>query len=223
MVAPVTSFTEEAFTGFKRLHYRVASGPCHDACSAFRSLKIDIAGKHQAFAKAAGGVGHYPGSTENVGNAMAINAVIFDGDLPSGWKPRRQSNYRGLKPGQRAASPDQHTKAGKAILEEIGQLPLLPSSGRICDAIGFPQGLSYRKGDHTGMEALGLFETIKVGWLGDVFYVSLPDYDAIRARREADGYEVTTPPWTLLPGMELILKEEADLDFARAAAAKAAS
>lgn len=215
--------TEEEFTGFKRKHYRVRSGPCWDACKAYREAYDAITASNMNFAVSVGGIGFYEGSTENVGNGLAISAVTFDGPLPKGWKRRNWRSFTGLKTGHTAAWPDQRTSEGKAALKAIKALPLFPLPDRVCDAIGFPTSLSYEKEGASGTESLGFFRTIGIGWIDDTFYVSLPDIVGQRARKIEQGYTVTTPEWHILDGMEPILKEEADLDYARNRAAKAAA
>jgi hypothetical protein len=207
--------TEEDLTGFKRKHYRVLSGPCWDALKAYRDIRTEVGEEHLAWARSVGGVGCYSGSTENVGNGVSIYAVVFEGELPKGWKRRDQRDYKGLKPGQTAAWPDKRSSEGKAATVAINALRLLPDPDRVTKAIGFPHSLEYEKEGQNGFEALGFFETIRIGWLLDTFYVSLPDIAGQRARRIADGYTVTTPEWHPLEGMEPILKEEMALDFAR--------
>jgi hypothetical protein len=170
-----------------------------------------------------GGVGYYSGNDENVGNASPISGVIFPGDLPDGWKRRNWSSQRGLKSGQVVGWPHLGTKAGKALLTHIKTLPLMPSSNRVCAAIGFPLALCYEGKGSSGTEMLAFFETAKVGWLKDTFYLSLPDYAGQRAKREADGYTITTPQWSPLDGMEPVLKEQVDLDYALARQAEAAA
>lgn len=215
----MTSFTEEQFTGFKRKHYRVVDGPCWDACEMYRQAKQAVSDAHWDFAKSIGAVGLYSGNTENVGNALPVNAIIFDGALPEGWKRRNWSSMKGMKPGQTSAFPDKRSKAGKAALAAIMALPLLPTPDRICKAIGYPLAISYeRSGDKpcSGTQGLGFFEVANVGWLKDTFYLSLPDYAGQRGKLESEGYTITTAPWSPLEGMQPILKEEADLDYARA-------
>ncbi|WP_294138289.1 hypothetical protein [Sphingomonas sp.] len=108
-------------------------------------------------------------------------------------------------------------------MADIKRLPLLPSSNRVCAAIGFPHSLSYEGKGSTGTESLGFFETAKIGWLQQTFYLSLPDYAGQRAKKEAEGYIVTTPQWSPLDGMESVLKEQVDLDYAIARQAEAAA
>lgn len=219
----MTGFTEEEFTGFARKHYRIAGGPAWEACNDYRALRQAVSDKHHDYAKSVGGIGFYAGNDENVGNASPISGVIFAGDLPTGWKRRNWSSQRGLKSGQVVGWPHLGTKAGRAILADIKRLPLLPSSNRVCAAIGFPHSLSYEGKGSTGTESLGFFETAKIGWLQQTFYLSLPDYAGQRAKKEAEGYIVTTPQWSPLDGMESVLKEQVDLDYAIARQAEAAA
>lgn len=222
----MSGFTEEEFTGFKRKHYRVANGPCWDACNAYRTAKQAVSDAHFDFAKSIGGVGLYSGNTENVGNALPVNAIIFDGALPEGWKRRNWSSMKGIKSGQIAAFPDKRSKAGKAALVQIMALPLLPTPDRICKAIGYPLSISYERGGDnpgSGSQGLGFFEVAGLGWIKDTFYLSLPDYAGQRGKLETQGWTITSPAWAPLEGMELVLKEQVDLDFAldRQAAAAA--
>ncbi|MCM0001444.1 MAG: hypothetical protein NBV68_18895, partial [Erythrobacter sp.] len=92
-----------------------------------------------------------------------------------------------------------------------------------CTAIGYPHSLSYSSpnGGH-GVTSLGFFETMQIGWIaGGPFYVSLPDEMLKRQELEERGHTVEGEPWQPLPGMVEILKEEMDLDFARAKLAQA--
>lgn len=198
-----------------RAHFRVESGPCHEILMRWREARTEIESEYFAFAKSAGGMGFYPGSDDNVGNAVAINAVIFEGDLPKGWKPRKWKSFAGLERGKTAAWPDTRSTDGKAALAAIKALPLRPSSYGPCDAIGFPSSLSYTKEGTNGSMTLGVFETLKVGWIEDVLYVSLPDEKRVRLGMEAEGYTVEGDLWSPLPGMVRVLKEEVDLDYAR--------
>jgi hypothetical protein len=214
--------TEEEFTGFARKHYRVTSGVAFDACTAFKERQQEVVAAHQDYAAAVGGVGCYTGNTENVGNATAISAVIFEGELPSGWKRRSWKSFSGMKPGQIAGWPDKRTASGKAALADIAALPLAPTPDRICAPIGFPTCLKYERPDGGScMQHMGLWNVANIGWLEGVFYLSLPDYAAQKAAKEREGYTVTLPAWDVPEGMVMVLKEEVALDYARARAAEA--
>jgi hypothetical protein len=200
-----------------RQYYRVESGLCWDALVDWRNRRQEADKQCFEFAKSVGGVGFYAGNDENVGNALAVAAIIFEGKLPSGWKQRRWSSFQNIREGTVAGWPDQRTIAGKAALKRIKALPLRPSSYRVCDAIGFPGAVNYSNATSRGSSALGFWETMHIGgWLRDTFYVGLPKLDEEIAKMEAKGYTVDTPRWTPVEGMVPILKEEMDLDFARA-------
>jgi len=206
-----------------RLNFRVASGPCHTALIAWRERRLAVEKQHFDFAKSVGGTGFYPGSEDNVGNGVAIHAVIFEGDLPAGWKVRKWKSFNGLSAGMSAGWPDKRTKIGKEALAVIRALPLRPSCNAPCDEIGFPTSLSYTYPGGKGSVPLGMFETLKAGWIEDVFYVSLPDYQRIGLALQAEGKEVERVDWLPLVGMQLVLKEQVDLDYARHKAATAAT
>lgn len=199
--------------------YRVESGPCFDILTKWREEHRRISDQIFDWAKDRGGVAVIFGPDDNVGNAVAIRRVIFQGDLPSGWRQQSIQLASPLKRGQVAAVPDRRTSEGKFLDKQIKALPLRPSTGHPCTAIGYPHSLSYShpaKGSK-GCMSLGLFQTMQVGWIADgPFYVSLPDEKLKRQELEEDGYTVEGEPWEPLPGMVEILKEEMDLDFARA-------
>ena len=200
----------------KRNHFRVAAGPCHEILMRWREARKAIEDQYWSFAKSVGATGFFPGHDDNVGNATAISAAIFEGGLPKGWKPRKWKSFANLSAGKMAGWPDQRTTDGKAALKAIKALPLRPSTYGPCDEIGFPSSLRYSRPDGShGSMGLGFMSTLSVGWIEDVFYVSLPDEAKSRADLERDGYTVEGEPWTPLAGMECILKEEADLDYAR--------
>lgn len=199
-----------------RQFYRVASGSCWDALMAWREERKAVDAACFEFAKSVGGIGFYAGHDDNVGNATAIAAVTFEGELPKGWKPRRWSSFV-LQSGHTPAWPDERTKLGKEAVKAIKALKLRPSTYKVCDKIGFPSCVSYSKpGECRGTDGMMCFETMLVGWNGDTFYVGLPRLNETIAKYEAEGYAVETPRWEPLPGMEPILKEEMDLDMARA-------
>lgn len=202
--------------------YRVESGPCFDILTEWREQRRLISKQHWDWVEAKGGVALIPGSDDNVGNAIAIIRVVFEGELPAGWL-KRSYNSPNLKPDQVTAVPDKRTIIGKALMKEIEALPLRPSTNRPCDAIGYPHSLRYSGRECiTGTTSLGLFTTMQVGWIADgPFYVSLPDEQLKRKELEERGYTVEGEPWVSLPGMVEILKEEMDLDFARAKLAQA--
>lgn len=203
--------------------YRVESGPCYDILTDWREQRRVIAKEAWDWVKAHGGTGFIPGHDDNVGNAKAINRVIFEGELPQGWLQRSIKLASPLKAGQLTAVPDKRTTTGKALEKEIRELPLRPSSSKPCTAIGYPHALRYSHPDGSyGSTSLGFFETMQVGWIVDgPFYVSLPDEMIKRQELEERGYTVEGEPWEPLPGMIEILKEEMDLDFARAKLAQA--
>lgn len=198
-----------------RCEYRVASGPCHEALITWRQDRQAIDAQCFEFARSVGGNGFYAGHDDNVGNALAIHAVTFEGAVPAGWKERKWKSLKRTGEGI-PCWPDKRTAVGKAALKAIKALPLRPSSYRVCTAIAFPASLEYHgNGVTRGSSAMGFFETLLAGWIKDTFYVSLPDVKRARQRLIDSGYTVDTPEWEPLPGMEPILKEEADLDYAR--------
>lgn len=203
--------------------YRVESGPCFDILTDWREQRLLVAKELWNWVEAKGGLAFIPGPEDNVGNAVAINRVIFERDLPAGWLAKSVKTASSLKPGQVPAVPDKRTTIGKALEKEIKALPLRPSSSKPCTAIGYPHGLRYTHPDGSyGSTSLGFFETMQVGWIADgPFYVSLPDERLKRQELEESGYTVEGEPWEPLAGMVEILKEEMDLDFARAKLAQA--
>ena len=199
-----------------RQFYRVASGPCWDVLMAWRKEREAVDAACFDFAKSVGGSSFYAGHDDNVCNATALSAVTFEGDLPKGWKARRWSSFV-VKDGQTPAWPDKRTKVGREALAAIGRLKLRPSSYKACDAIGFPSCINYKgNGTIDGYDSMMCVETMAVGWHLDTFYVGLPRLNDEIEKYEARGYTVTTPRWEPLEGMEPILKEEMDLDMARA-------
>lgn len=204
-----------------RITYRVAHGPCHEALLAWRTEKQAVQSHHQGSATALGAVGFYPGSDDNVGNGIAIYALIFEGKLPEGWKPAGKRFFKHGS-GQVAGKPDKRTAIGKLALEAIQALPCTPNPDKVSREIGFPMSLNYESADSKGSRHLGMWNCIAIGWLEDTFYVSLPDLQAERQIHIDRGETVTSPDWHPLEGMERILKEEADLDFARAKLKEAA-
>lgn len=203
--------------------YRVESGPCFDILSDWREQRRLVSKELFDWIEAKGAVGFIPGHEDNVVNATPISRVIFEGQVPAGWLHRSINLAQPLKPGQVTAVPDSRTTIGKALMKEIKALPLRPSTNKPCTAIGFPHGLRYSHPDGSyGGTSLGLFTTMQVGWIADgPFYVSLPDERVERQELEEHGYTVEGEPWEPLPGMVEILKEEMELDFARANLAQA--
>ena len=199
-----------------RQYFRVERGPCFDILVAWRKQRRELETRYFDFAKSVGGVGFYAGHDDNVGNATALAAVIFDGPLPKGWKLRQWSSFV-VEDGKTPGWPDQRTKIGKDALAAIKAMPLRPSSYHVCGALGVPTSLEYSgKGTIKGYDCMGVFETANIGWTGDSFYIALPKIAEARQRLTDQGYTVATPEWQPLDGMEPILKEEMELDFARA-------
>jgi hypothetical protein len=202
--------------------YRVGSGPCFDILTIWQENRRLVSKQCWDWVESKGGVAFIPGAEDNVGNATAITRVIFEGELPAGWLRRSINLASPLKPGQVTAVPDRRTNIGKALMKEIKALPLRPSTCGPCDEIGFPHSLKATTSDSSFHTSLGLFTTMQVGWIaGGTFYVSLPDEKRKRLELEEKGYTVEGEPWEPLPGMVEILKEEMDLDFARAKLAQA--
>lgn len=219
---PKTSKGQAMLYKPERQYFRVTEGPCWDILVDWRAKRQAIEAECFDFAKASGGTGFYGGHDDNVGNATAVSAVTFAGELPKGWKPR---NWKSLvaKEGETPAWPDQRTIAGKAALAAIRALPLRPSTYHVCKAIGFPSSLEYSgKSVTKGYDGMGVFDIAVIGWLQETFYIALPKLSEARQRLIDSGYTVATPDWTPLAGMEPILKEEMELDYARARLAKAA-
>lgn len=202
--------------------YRVESGPCFEILTRWREQRRLAAKAVFDWVESKGGTGFVPGSDDNVINGLPIRVVIFDGPPPTGWREHRIDMATPLKLGQTTATPDMRTKIGKALIEEIKLLPRQPSSYGPCDAIGYPTGLRYEGQGCKGSTSLGFIETMGVGWIADgPFYVRLPDERHARKRLEERGYTVEGEPWEPLPGMVEILREEMELDFARANLAQA--
>lgn len=201
-----------------RVTFRVTSGKCHDALIAYRARRKECQSAYWAYAESKGAVGLFQGGTENVGNARPISALIFDHVPGGGWIKAHKNLQAKLAGGQVAYRPGEKTVVGRALLAEIMALPLLPCPDRaILPAIGFPTSLHYSSETYSDMHSsLGFWELAGVGFIADTFYLSLPDINAIRRKHIDRGDTVHTPEWSPLDGMELILKEEADLDFARA-------
>ena len=205
-----------------RKFYRITHGPCHEILQSWREQVREVGNQHWEFSQAMGAIGFIPGSEDNVVNGVAIRRLIFDGALPKGWK-ERMTRGTVLQRGHLAALPDLRTIAGKEAAKAMNALPLRPSTRAACDAIGFPHGLQYAgNGAIRGSTSLGFWETLSVGYIDDTFYVALPDERAKRRKLEEEGYTVEGHPWTPLPGMIEILREEMELDFARHNAATAA-
>ncbi|HZG32158.1 MAG TPA: hypothetical protein VEZ59_02730 [Sphingopyxis sp.] len=204
-----------------RIYFRVTSGPCHNALIAWRTKRQEIAALHWDLGQLYGAVGLYPGSDDNVGNARAINALIFKGELPEGWKRASAKAFHRHDAGQVAGKPDLRTSIGKAAEKAIKALPLTPHVDRVTREIGFPMSLDYLSGEGGGSSWLGWIDCMAAGWIKDTFYVSLPDIDHARREHMELGRTVTTPDWRPLPGMEQILKEEMELEYARDRARKA--
>lgn len=203
---------------YARIFYRVSSGPCHDALIAWRKRREAVAQTHWEFATSQGAVGLYPGSDDNVGNGRAIYALIFDTKLPNGWKAAGQRFHRHGS-GQCAGKPDLRTKTGKAAADAISQLAMTPHVDKVTRAIGYSLSLDFEGPDGRGSRALGFFNCMTVGWIENTFYISLPDLEAERGYHLARGDQVLSPNWHPDDGMQPILMEEADLDFAREKAA----
>lgn len=206
----------------ERKYYRVTHGIAYDAIMAYREKCHAVEGVCWDYSKRVGGIGFFEGSAANVGNGVAINAVIFEGSAPAGWKKSHSSYQAKLDRGKTACRPDKRTKAGQQFEAEIKAIERAPCADVICEAIGAPTSISYKYKDGHGNASFGFWSACSPAWCGDDLYLALPDYEAAWARYEADGKTVTTPRWTVPDGMTEILKEEMDLDFARAKLAESA-
>ena len=204
-------------------YYRVTDGPCHEILMGWFATRRKLQSTYWAFIQSVGAVGYIPGWDDNVGNACAVIGVIFEGDLPAGWKRKKLRLNASLASNKVIGWPDKRSIIGKEAMKALKALPLCPSSNGPCKDIGFPLSLEYTgKSVSRGSTSLGFFETMSIGCIGDTFYVALPDERARRAELQAQGYTVKGDPWSPLPGMTQILREEMDLDYARDAAAQAA-
>jgi hypothetical protein len=203
--------------GTPYVYYRVESGPVFDFLQTHRENR-KLAGKRlMEWAEAHGAIGFVPGFGSRVIGGWAINSLIFEG------KPEDPVWRLGRHPttdGKDQWKPRQNTKAGRALAKEMQSLEGMPCDDKFCATFGFPHGISYSgNGCIRGGSTLAScsLTTARIGWTSDTCYwVVLPDYAAIRAKYEADGYEIETPPWTVPEGMIPLTKAHYELAQAQA-------
>lgn len=97
------------------------------------------------FVKRVGGVGYF-------GNAGAVHGITFDyaKQKPgAGWKLVREEE------GNFIMQPDRRTPEGKAFVDEIKNLPRLPTASTIHNALGFPLLVRERHMLITQLEEVG--------------------------------------------------------------------
>lgn len=177
--------------------YRAVSGEPLAFCQDFRDRRMAVSEKWFAFVEAKGAKGF----VEGFGNRPF--GLIFEHGttIPEGFVKHRSPSADGST----IWRPTLRTKPGKALCAEFAALAPSPNNNEFAERFGVPRTLTYRKGeDCWGSQVLnGHFPyTSFVGWVGDEFFVKLPDVAAVIAERVAEGYTCEPASWEPPTGLE---------------------
>lgn len=191
------------------VYYRVIGGEPLAFCHDYRARRTAHREKFFAFAKAKGAKGfvEYWGW---------LGGLVFDHDavIPKGWKAER----RRTSDGSIVHTPHKKTPEGKALAMEISDLGCEPRGNEFAERFGIPMVLKYRKSDsYYGSQTItGIFpDTSFVAWVGDEFFIVLPDIDAAIADRVADGCTCEPSSWTVPEGIKHSSRAHYDLALAK--------
>ncbi|HIV77313.1 MAG TPA: hypothetical protein H9899_07295 [Candidatus Sphingomonas excrementigallinarum] len=199
-----------------RIYYRVESGPAFDFIKDWRERKNAAGKRLLEWAEKHGAIGFVPGWGKRVHGGQAINSLIFEGTPDSKLWVRRKNL---TSDGKVAWTPRLRSENGKTIAAEMKEMEGLPVDDEFCDRFGFPHSLSYETESGAGsmLTAAYSITTAHIGWSSEtVFWVALPDIEAIRAEYAARGETVTTPAWEVPEGMIPLTRAHYDLAFAQA-------
>jgi hypothetical protein len=159
-----------------RTYYMVEQGSAaHDFCVGWRMRMGEIGDRLTAWAEAQGADRWIPGFDG------AISSLIFlTKEAPAGWRKAKGLSTDGYE----RWIPAVRSPEGKALVKEIATLEVLPSHDEFCEKFGFPRAVNVKGPNSTGMWALapGSFDFCTIGWIGDTYWIVLPDVEAFKAR-----------------------------------------
>ncbi len=189
--------------------YRVTGGDPMEFCRDFRECRTKVREEWAAFSKSQGAVGF----VENWG---FVAGLIFpqDAEIPKGWK----AGKRKASDGSIIHFPAKRGEDGKVARAALDALPREPLNTEFADRFGVPSSLTYRKGEgNWGTMALnGIFPYASfIAWVGDEFFVVLPDIDAEIADKVSQGYSCEPESWTPPQGIERSSRAHYDLALAK--------
>lgn len=165
----------------ERVYYQVTPGSdVHEFCSDWRQRQIEIGERLTAWANSKGGTGWVPGFDGS------LVSVIFGGaDAPAGW---RKAKYKSAD-GYPQHTPAVRTVEGKALREEIAALERLPRHDEFLTAFDIPRAVDVHGDQSRRTWSLrpGGWSICDVGWIGETFWIVLPDIDAFKAKVAKEG------------------------------------
>lgn len=191
------------------VYYRVTGGEPLEFCFDFRKRRTAVREQWHKFSKERGAKGF----VERWG---FLAGLIFphDAEIPNGWKAEK----RKASDGSTIHAPAKRGDAGASVKAALEDLPREPLNTEFADRFGVPSVLKYTKSEHEwGSTVLnGVFPyTSFVAWVGDEFFVVLPDIDAEVAEKVARGYSCEPSGWTPPSGIERSSRAHYDLALAK--------
>lgn len=192
------------------VYYRAVLGDVLAFCLEYRERRAAGHKRFADYSASKGGIGFvdYWGS---------LGGLIFEDDQPQGegWTASR----RAASDGRKIYQPSKRGAAGKALRAEFDALEPLPSNNEFAKRFGVPMGLSYSKGEHQhgSMMLSAVFPDASfVAWVGDEFFVVLPDVVGAIERKTSEGYECEPAEWSPPEGLEPSSRARYELALAAA-------
>lgn len=193
----------------KPVYYRVTGGEPLAFCLEYRARRSAAHDRFADYSESKGGIGFVEWWGKLGGLLFAHNAEIPKGLVQH---KRPASDGRAIwRPAGRGAE-------GKAFRAEFDALEPMPSGNEFAERFGIPRSLTYRKDERQwgSMVLTGIFpDTAFIAWVGDEFFVVLPDIDAEIAGRVAEGYACEPSSWMLPEGLERSSRAHYELALAK--------
>lgn len=173
------------------VYYEVTGGEPLEFCRDFRARSTAAHEDLLRYAESKGGEGYTTSFNHLAG-------VIFPDDkAPAGWVAYKRKTDDGR--------PHFHpAKRNKALTEEFAAVAPRPSGREFAKRFNVPTSLEYEGtgGVHGSMAIGNPFEPVHVGWIGESFWVTLPNAATAKALREACGYTVKTADFVPPEGLQ---------------------
>lgn len=191
-----------------RAYYQVEPGSeVHAFCVDWRERQIEIGERLTAWAEAKGA------ERWIVGFDGSLVSLVFPGEPPVGWRRAKTLSADGYV----RYTPMKRTEEGKAIAAEIAKLEKLPSHDEFLDKFNFPRAVKVKGPNATGTWALapGRLSVCDMGWIGDTYWIVLPNLEEFYEQLEREGMEVDGDPIMLPKGMTKSSRARYDLALAQ--------
>ena len=205
----------------KTIYYKVSGGEPLEFCKDWLARRRTRGAEITEWAKEHGATEWVPGSAPDAIGGWAVDGLIFENDTPPDsalWKARKRRS----SDGHTVFAPTLRSAAGKALAKEMQSMEPLPSMDEFTRRFNHPTLLSYEKPDSKGSCLLRpIFLTaVRIGWIGDEFWIAAPDVAAHAAAYMAEGYAVEPVGWAAPEGMEPLTRAHYDLALAQHEVAK---